>query len=493
MSGVLRGPHDRRIAIIDIGSNSIRLVVYDGPRRVPFILFNEKVLAGLGAEIGRTGRIGADAMERALVAIARFAGLCREMAVDEVRGIATAAVRDAENGPELVARAAALGLEVRTLTGAEESGTSALGLLSGIPDANGFVGDLGGGSLELARVRAGAVERAASLPLGVFRVGEVRRQGRKQLADRFAALLAARDMADVEQGLPFYLIGGSWRALARLDMQLTGYPLPILHHYEMAPERAAALLTWLTHASKAVLKAVPALSSARLPTLPDAARLLCTIVDRFAPSRLVVSAFGLREGLLYADLPAEVASQDPLLVAARVEGEAQGRFMGHGDQISSWIAPLFMDDTAAWQRIRLAACLLADVGWRANPDFRAERGLDFALHGNWAGVSAAERAALAQALYANFGGSGIVPTLHVLAEPAVLKRAIQWGLAIRLCQRLSGGAEGALLGSRLSIRDGTLILRLEPRYANLAGETIDRRLKQLGQAMGMGYLVDCGG
>jgi len=490
MQAVLRSPLYRRIAIIDIGSNSIRLVVYDGPRRVPFILFNEKVLAGLGAEIGHTGRIGAEAMERAVAAIARFAGLCREMVVDEVRCIATAAVRDAENGPELVARAADLGLEVRTLTGQEESGTSALGLLSGTPDADGIMGDLGGGSLELARVRGGAVERAVSMPLGVFRVGDVRRRGRKQLGDRFAALLADRGAADLERGLPFYLIGGSWRALARLDMQLMQYPLPILHHYEMAPERAMALAQWLATAPKSALKAVPALSSARLPTLPDAARLLSTIVERLAPSRLVVSAFGLREGLLYADLPADVAAQDPLLVAARIEGEAHGRFIGHGDQIARWIAPLFVDDAPAWQRIRFAACLLADVGWRANPDFRAERGLDFALHGNWAGISAAERAALAQALYANFGGSGVAPMLSVLAEPAVLKRATQWGLAIRLCQRLSGGAEGALRGSSLALSDGTIILHLDRPYAGLAGETIDRRLKQLGQAMDMGYLID---
>ncbi len=137
-------------------------------------------------------------------------------------------------------------------------------------------------------------------------------------------------------------------------------------------------------------------------------------------------------------------------------------------------------------------CLLADVGWRANPEFRAERGLEVALHGNWVGVTAQERAVLGQALYANFGGGvGLAPGLTALASEDMLKRATQWGLAIRLCQRLSGGAEAPLDGSLLTISDGTIILCLQPDFACLAGETVIRRLRQLGQAMEMGYLLDC--
>jgi exopolyphosphatase/guanosine-5'-triphosphate,3'-diphosphate pyrophosphatase len=490
IQSALRSTQFRRTAIIDIGSNSVRLVVYDGPRRIPFILFNEKVMAGLGAEMSRTGAIGAEAMNRGIAALERFARLCVEMSVDQLSCVATAAVRDASNGGEFIRRAADLGLEVRVLTGEEEGRASAYGLLSGMPGADGIMGDLGGGSLELVRIRGGRMERAVSLPLGVFRIPEFRRRGKKTLAQRLDMLLEEHGASDLESGLPFYLIGGSWRALARLDMQLTGYQLPILHHYEMAPDRPAALFQRLERAGKAEVK-LAGVSSARLPGLPDAAHLLCTIVERFRSSHLTVSAFGLREGLLFEQLPPDLRAQDPLLVAARIEGDAQGRFIGHGDQISGWIAPLFGNDPPEWARIRLAACLLADVGWRANPEFRAERGLEFALHGNWVGISAAERAALAQTLYANFGGgSGIAPSLESLASPEVLRRATQWGLAIRLCQRLSGGAQGPLEGSALEIRDGTIILRLDPVYAGLAGEAIDRRLRQLGQAMGMGFVLE---
>jgi exopolyphosphatase / guanosine-5'-triphosphate,3'-diphosphate pyrophosphatase len=486
------GIHSRRIAIIDIGSNSIRLVVYDGPRRLPFTLFNEKVMAGLGADLGTDGRIGPEAMARGLAALERFARLSSEMGVDELRCVATAAVREAENGAELVERANAIGLNVRVLSGEEEGLASAYGLLSGMPDADGIMGDLGGGSLELVRVRGGAVQRAVSLPLGVLRVAEIRKRGKAELSRRFKLLLKQHGLGDIEKNLPFYMIGGSWRALARLDMQLSGFPLPIIHHYEMAPTRAAALQRWLESSAKETVKSTLMMNGARVPTLPDAAHLLATVVATLKSSLLTVSAFGLREGLLYETLPTDLRRADPLLTAARAEGDAQGRFIGHGDHIERWIAPLFLTDAHKWHRIRHAACLLADVGWRANPEFRAERGLEVALHGNWVGITGEERAVLAQALYANFGGGpGIAPGLVALASEDMLRRATQWGLAIRLCQRLSGGAEGPLGGSCLLERDGTIILSLEPDFAVLAGEAVVRRLRQLGQAMQMGAVIDC--
>jgi exopolyphosphatase/guanosine-5'-triphosphate,3'-diphosphate pyrophosphatase len=488
----LRPDQSRRTAIIDIGSNSVRLVVYDGPARLPFTLFNEKIMAGLGAQLASSGLIGEEAMERAVAALSRFARLCMDMEVDELRCVATAAVRDARNGPDLIAQAEKIGLTVELLTGIDEGLTSAMGLLSGMPDADGIMGDLGGGSLELVRVRNGVVERSVSLPLGVLRVAEIRAKGKGALANRFDALLREHGFADIERGLPLYMIGGSWRALARLDMNLTRYPLPIIHHYEMAPSRAVALQQWIDRSDKASIKALPAMSGGRLPTLPDAAHLLTAVVDRLETSHLTVSAFGLREGLLFRALSDTVRAQDPLLVGAQAEGNAQGRFVGHGDHISRWIAPLFTGDEPKWERIRHAACLLADVGWRANPEFRAERGVEIALHGNWVGITAEERAVLAQTLHANFGGGLSHATgLDALASGDLLRRASQWGLAIRLCQRLSGGSEAPLGGSRLAIAGGTVVMRLEPAFACLAGEAVNRRLRQLAQAMDMDYALDC--
>lgn len=477
-----------RRGIIDIGSNSIRLVVYDGPPRSPFILFNEKVMAGLGAELSGTGAIGAEAMERGLVALRRFSLLARQMEVAQLRCVATAAVRDAVNGSAFIAAARAQGCpEIELLSGRQEGEGAAYGVISSIIGADGIVGDLGGGSLELARVKDGAVHQVVSLPLGVLRLGQIRARGKNALRRQLAKSLVAGGWA-IERDLPFYMVGGSWRALAKLDMQLRDVMLPVIHQHEMTPDRAAYLLRVTAHMPKASLKRV---SGSRALTLADGAALLAGLVREFDSSRLIVSAYGLREGLLYQDLAEDDRAADPLLVAAKAEGEAQGRFAGHGSLIERWIAALFPDDTAAWQRIRKAACYLADVGWRANPDFRAERGLEIALHSNWVGIDIAGRAQLAQALYANFGGGvTIAPGLEALANRASLDRAVRWGLAMRLAQRLSGGVAEPLEASKLGARDGRITLSLPRRFESLYGESVQRRLRQLGNAMGLEPILE---
>ncbi len=483
----------KRSAIIDIGSNSVRLVVYDGPQRMPFILFNEKVMAGLGASLGKTGRIEKGAMERGLSALARFRHLCAEMKVDTLRCVATAAVRDATNGADFIAGASAIGLDIALLSGAQEGRAAGYGVISAIPEADGIVGDLGGGSLELVRVKNGEVHAVTSLQLGVLRLPEIRVKGHGALDRHVRKALAESDFP-IDPDLPFYMVGGSWRSLARLDMELNHYPLPVIHHYEMPAARAAALARTVAHMQRATLKNVPSLTGSRIPTLPGAAALLATMVKHLQSSRLVASAYGLREGLLFEDLPADVRAQDPLLIAVEAEGEAQGRFPGHGPLIEDWIAPLFLEDGTHWRRIRRAACLLADVGWRANPDFRSERGIEIALHGNWVGIDVEGRAMLAQALHSNFGGGMNVPDiLNGLAGPDALRRAAQWGLAIRLGQRLSGGVEGPLRYGRLDADQTSLSLMLPKADADLYGEAVERRLRHLAQAMDLKHRLEVEG
>jgi len=477
-------PAKTRTGIIDIGSNSVRLVVYEGAARLPAVLFNEKVMAGLGRSLSETGAIDKSGLKRAQAALSRFAALAREMQVSELRTVATAAVRDASNGGELIDAAEALGLEVELLSGVEEATASGMGVLSGIPDADGVVGDLGGGSLELVRLVAGTITDRVSFPLGVLRLGAIRAEGRGALDRRVAKLIADAGWSGRGKGLPFYLVGGSWRALARLDMHRTDYPLPVVHQYPIALERVGALQQILAEIPKAELKAIPDISSARIPTLPDATALLLSVLKHLGSSGSVVSAYGLREGLLYQRLSPAQRREDPLIAAARDEGERSGRFPEHGDVIDAWIAPLF-DDGAELARVRHAACLLADVGWRANPEFRAERGMEIALHGNWVAIDSAGRAVLAQALYTALGGgTGCPEPLERLAEPAALEQARRWGLAIRLGQRLSGGVAAPLKRSQIALEDGTLALSLEPQDEALYGEAVEKRHKALAAAFG---------
>lgn len=481
----MAGTRAPRTAIIDIGSNSVRLVVYQGPPRLPAILFNEKVMAGLGRGLAATGAIDPTSLGKAQVALARFASLAREMGVTTLRTVATAAVRDAANGGELIACAESLGLDVELLSGEQEAKAAGEGVLSAIPDADGIVGDLGGGSLELVRVRDGGVEDRVSFPLGVLRIPALREKGSKAFERLIGRLIEEAGWEGHGRGLPFYLVGGSWRALARLDMTLADYPLPIIHHYELTPLDILRLSRTIPHLSKARLREVKGLSSSRAATLADATALLSVLLKHLGSSTTVVSAFGLREGLLYGGLDAKTRALDPLIVAAREEGRLLGRFPEHGDLLESWIAPLFAGEATAEARLRHAACLLADVGWRANPEFRAERGVEIALHGNWVGIDAEARAMLAQALHTSLGGGLDVPSpLAELASPAQLKLATSWGLAIRLGQRLSGGLAGPLERTGLVLDDTRLGLEMLEADRGFYGEAVERRHATLATALG---------
>ncbi|SBV32129.1 Ppx/GppA phosphatase [uncultured Sphingopyxis sp.] len=474
-----------RSAVIDIGSNSVRIVVYEGPARAPAVIFNEKVAAGLGRGLAIDGRIAAEDATRGLVALRRYALLAKHMDVKAVQCVATAAVRDAANGPDFIAAAAEAGLDIRLLSGEEEAEAAGHGVLSAIPDARGIAVDLGGGSLELAEVSDGRVGRCASFPLGVLRLPALRKDGEQAFERAIRKMLRAAGWpGEGLSGLPLYLVGGSWRALSRLDLELTKDPLAVLDQHTLPRSALRRLIRATKRLSFEEMRAIPGMASNRAAALPDAAALLAALVNILDVPEMTVSSSGLREGLLYQALDAETRAQDPLIVAAEFEGRRLARFAPHGRAIAEWIAPLFTDEGPADSRVRLAASLLSDVAWSANPDFRAERGTEIGLHGNWRSIDIPGRILLARALYAGFGGADAeFPAMGRLVSTERLARARQWGLAIRLAQRLTGGVEAPLKASGIALVEGRLRLSLAAGWHHLAGESVERRLRVLAQAL----------
>jgi len=467
-------------AIIDIGSNSVRLVVYAGPPRVPTPIFNEKVLAGLGS--GKEGELPLEARATTLAALKRFKLLIDQMKVKRTQVVATAAIRDAGvEGEKFVRDVGRIGFDCQVLSAEEEAALAGEGVLSGIPEADGLVGDLGGGSLELVEVGNGRTLRGGiSLGLGVLRLqatGDGERAARKLLK----AGLKRSGLRERGRGRAFYMVGGSWRALARIDMLASDFPLPITHQYRMKPGRAKEL-------RKLVREVDPTLAAivapARLATLPEAAMMLHLLVEELETSELIVSTYGIREGLLHSKLKPSVRRRDPLTDEARDAGGGEHRFGQHGDLLDEWIAPLF-DDSRAMRRLRLASCLLADVAWQANPGFRADRGIEMALHGNWVAVSPAGRVIMAQALSANFGREQLPDArLAQLCKDEQLKRAHCWGQAMRLGQRLSGGVAAVLKRTSLSGANGAVQLNVPRGEEALVGDSVERRLVRLAELLG---------
>jgi exopolyphosphatase/guanosine-5'-triphosphate,3'-diphosphate pyrophosphatase len=475
-----------RQAVIDIGSNTVRLVVYAGLPRAPMPIYNEKSRVALGACLAGDGVISPATMKKALAALARFETLARSMKVDTLRVVATAATREAKNGHKLVEAAAALGIRVDVLDGETEATAAGLGVLSDNPYANGYVGDLGGGSLELIRVADGGLGDRVSLPLGTLRHAAIKGKNTKQITQMLLGDIAAlkgEEAFPFEPGLPFYMIGGSWRSFARLHMHDVGYPLTILSNYQMPPEAPTRLMPLVNDA--AALAQTKVVATARLAALPGATALLAGVVRLLEPSELVTSIYGLREGLLFDQLSEADRMQDPLIAATRFEGERLARFPFHGDALADWIAPVFAGQSEGDARLCRAACLLSDSVWNVNPEYRADHALDLALDGSWPGVVASDRAVIAAALWTVHAGKRTMPEmLGRLAKPGALAQAVVWGLAIRLAQRLDGGTGGALADSRIEGDDEILKLRLTRQAVRLQSNSVQRRLQALGEALG---------
>jgi exopolyphosphatase/guanosine-5'-triphosphate,3'-diphosphate pyrophosphatase len=454
--------------------------VYAGPQRIPTPIFNEKVLAGLGAGFGRSRKLPREARARTLAALSRFKLLLDHMNVKRTQVVATAAVRDAEDGLDFIREIERIGLTCELLSAEQEAMLAGEGVISGIPHADGIVGDLGGGSLELVDVASGKASDGISLPLGVLRL-DASTAGEREARKLLKTALKKSPLKEQARGRTFYMVGGSWRALARIDMLATDYPLPITHQYRMKPARTRDL-------RKLVRALDPRLSSAaappRLATSPVAAMVLELLVEELDPAQLVVSTYGIREGLLYSALRPGVRRVDPLIEEARDAGGGEHRFGQHGDLLDAWIAPLF-DDEPPMRRLRLASCLLADVAWQANPGFRADRGIEMALHGNWVAVNPAGRVIMAQALSANFGRDRLPePRLAQLCSEVQLKRAHCWGQAMRLGQRLSGGVGSVLKRTSLADVNGAVQLSVRRGEEALVGDQVERRLVRLAELLG---------
>lgn len=474
-------------AIIDIGSNTVRLVIYNGPPRAPIVLLNEKVAPKLGKDVAADGRLSEKAMETALAALSRYALLLRMREVDDVQTVATAAVRDAENRNEFLAAIGELGLAPRVLSGEEEARASAMGVIAAFPGAKGVVGDLGGGSLELVAFEGETCGDAVTLPFGTLRLPDLRDGGAEQFTNRIrSGLKRARWKAG--RGAPFYIVGGSWRALALHSMRKTGWPLDDPHDFELNPQDAIAIFEPL--AGGKIGDTDPRISSSRLATLPDAAALLGALIGQLAPSRIVFSSWGLREGLLYGQLDAETRAQDPMLSGvAAFAADARVSFLT-AEKVTNWSAGIHVEDDAANGNLRLAGTMLALASLRSEPNLRADQAIDWALRKRWIGLNARGRAMLAMTVFANTGHTEVPEALAPLASEDDFRRAIAWGLSVRFCRKVTGGAEDALEQTLLKRVGSRLVLELQGPMLALNSNSVAKNLRTLAQWLNLDWAIE---
>ncbi len=481
-----------RVAVVDIGSNTVRLVVYDGPTRLPIPVFNEKAECGLARGLNETGRLNPEGVEEAMRSMRRFSLLSQSMNVETMTLLATAAVREAEDGQAFVERVSlTFGLEVRVLSGEEEARLSALGLLSGRRLIDGLLADIGGGSVDLVEMRKGQFGLSETLPMGHLRLRERSGENGTEAMRIVRESLDELPWLSNIKGRNLFLAGGGCRALARVFIAQASYPLHVVDGYKIRRGDARRMCNVIVGMGPNSKWGVSGISKGRLASLPFVASVVYGLLDVCRAKKAVFSGFGMREGQLLNMMPAEVRDQDPLLSGCAGMAERTGRFSMTGHEIYDWLAPLFPKKRDANSRLRMAACMLSDIGWSEHPDYRAEHSFLRALRLPFAGLSHHDRVFLAFSLFFRYEGDpdnpAVVPTMALLQEND-LERAETLGDALRLAYTLSGAAPGLLPMTNLEISDQELLLNLsggEQKDREIFNsEAVERRLDKLARTIG---------
>lgn len=485
-------------AIIDIGSNSVRLVTYSGVKRVPEVVFNEKVQCALGAEVGSTGRLSDEAMALTLSTLKRFCVLCKHAGIDTIYPVATAAMRDAENGAAFAQTIEEeTGLKINIIDGAEEGRLSALGVISAEGKAYGMMGDLGGGSLELTLIDGRKAGETISLPIGPLRLkaeyGDDYRAMKKYLRKTFADL----ELVDKLKHHNFYMVGGAWRNIMQMMIMERSLPLPILQGFRTNAKNMDAYAKRIVNSRPSDLPFGHIISGRRQDIIPIAALILRELLRAFDIEDCKACAYGLREGLVYDMLPDAVKSKDPFLATCKELARERSRFAEHSRLLFDWTSTIFIGgryDRANWEeRLHLAICYLSDIAWRGHTDFRAIKAVEQILHGNFISLSHEERAYVAIALNEAYGAainaSPIREVLHILPMKHILKARIL-GAGLRLAHRLSGGTAQILYESAVEVSKKEVRLKIAAGQGALANRVVHKRLMQLSQLMGKSCFVD---
>ena len=454
-------------AVIDIGSNTVRMVIYEGTGRAPEVVWNEKVAARLGRDLSNSGRIPQEAWDEALAALARYSLIISDLGVEDVQTVATAAARDAENGGEFLQAVAKLGLTPRLLSGEEEACASAMGALGAFPGAKGVVADLGGGSLELVSIADNDCREASSLKLGTLRLPALRAEGPEAFESAVHEQLASVGWAAAHTG-PMYMVGGTWRALAAYAMRYIDYPLTDPHGFSLLPDDARRLAKELVAADPEKLIDISGISPMRANYLPDAAALLCPLLDEIRPDELVFSSWGLREGLLYSRLEPGQMQADPLLAGVTAYAAPRDASITEATLLAAWTVDLADGDGTLNERLRLAAAQLSGALQRVEPNLRDSHAIEWSLGKRWIDLDARGRAMICAALFGSMGRTELPERLRVLASDDDLREGVTWGLGFRLARRLGGGSRMSLTTSALKRKKKSLVLRLDESRAALA-------------------------
>jgi len=476
----------KRVAVVDVGSNSVRLVVFDGAARSPAYFYNEKVMCGIGASLTATGKLDIAGKERAIAAITRFVLIAEMMKASKLVSVGTAALREAKDGQEFCQKVAQkTGLKIQIASGVREAKLAAKGVLLASPDAKGIVSDMGGVSMELARVSQQRVGKCVSSRLGPLILDklnldshQLKRHIRQTIEELFQEIKGKKQT--------LYLVGGSWRALARLNMYRTRYPLSVLNEYRLIPKEINETFDWFKTEQIGTVHHQTQISLDRLKNIDLSWQVLQQLAEVFEPTDIRISTHGIREGLLYERMPKKLRQSDPLIEACLFSEYNSARLPGYGNYLFNFIHPLFEGTTQKQKRLIHAVCLLHDVTWRSHPDYRAQICFENATRGNLGGIDHPDRIFIALSLYyryKNFNSSDPYSTFLTLLNRQDIQLAEKVGKAIRFGAMLIVVAPDSLARLKFKPQKNYLVLRIPKVHKSIIGEVAQARLKALAKVM----------
>ncbi|MGO9684809.1 MAG: exopolyphosphatase, partial [Beijerinckiaceae bacterium] len=366
----------------------------------------------------------------------------------------------------------------------------ALGVVSSIHRADGVVGDLGGGSLELTEVKGGQAGYGLTLPLGGLSLMDLSERSPKKAARIVRETLSKVKLLSGLDGRTFYAVGGTWRALARLHMRQRQYPMSVMHNYVIPSRDALEFARLVERIDADALLSIESVSSARRPLLAYGAVVLEEIIRKANPKEIVISALGVREGLLFSELPPATQIEDPLIVSAREFNRLRSRAPEHAEELFDWTSRLMasthLEEEAEDRRLRRAACLLSDISWRAHPDYRGAQAYDLVSNAAFIGVDHPSRAFLAlAAAYRHLSNEDFVtPQSRSLVTARQLDRARILGAAMRVAYNISAAMPGVLPRAPMICDKGRVVLTLPADLAALSSERLQSRIRQFARLIG---------
>ena len=463
------------IGVIDIGSNSIRMVIYRRYGRYPLPLFNERVTVKLGEGLDQNEMLSPDKIALALSALRRFSHIMNAMSLERTIVVATAAVRRAKNAAVFTTPAEEIiGVPITVLSAQDEARLVTLGLTANMPHVSCLVADLGGGSLELVLVKEGQVQKSTSLNMGHLST---------RTESEIGTLLCAVDWLGDVAGATLYGIGGSFRALGSAYVKRSNYPLFLLHRLELNVPTVLDILTSL-QGDEPDLQGIPA---GRRDSIGMAADIMAALIRRSGVSQLAISGTSIRDGLV-ADMDTGFSpKKDPLLSACKEIANHSQRFDGLNDVLIDCLSPIAsLLDIPDPQRLLKAACLLSDISWNEPSELRGALATDRILALPIFSLSHKERAWLAKVVYHRYIGmkenKPTLPVFNRLLTPAESKGALALGVGLRFALIYCAGIPDYLSAIQFKVTDEAIYYDVAAHGLPLFDEHSERRLRVFAKA-----------